>query len=596
MLRLESYLSPFLFSYLSKYIKDIEPKDLQLSLWGGDAILHNVQFKLDALDNELGKAPFSFVCCQAQELRIHVPWSKLASESVVVTLNTMECVVKLNCHKTLHKPPSVQKHESPAQPSYISSLMKKIKNNISIIVNNLIVKYVEDDILLSVNMQSAFYQGVDEFWRPAFIDLTETNPVLRRVWELKDVTVCLDKRDASGRVEKFEEPLLFRTHFVFREHNVYPSPASRKPLATKINLMINRYELNISENQLPLFVHLLQLCFYLYYGKIDVSFEESEASENAVDSQKQGWASWAWSYVPPVLNYEIEENEVKHSIFSFAIYMKTISMKLKPSRAKTAKQFHSTHSEDSLKPLIEIAAEGFVLEMVAKGLEFFSCVSSLCNGTIRFLGGVPARLNGHSLPRFDNDINVLLASGGAQLSGFSADSLFDFRSPENNNTLFDYALTKEKFFASENQNAKDQVFYSQYLYIASDCRDQLSQNEVDFNDYLRCAELTNVCEWNNIQEKSWKQFYVGGKSCNVHINSYSLMCLDILSSWCSNHSIKAYPLAPPQKIVSPKTLQGVQFIPTRSSTFVCRNIQLFVCALSMHSSGKTYEEKKFLPR
>lgn len=29
------------------------------------------------------------------ELRIHVPWTKLGSEPVVITINTMECILKL---------------------------------------------------------------------------------------------------------------------------------------------------------------------------------------------------------------------------------------------------------------------------------------------------------------------------------------------------------------------------------------------------------------------------------------------------------------------------------------------------------------------
>ena len=593
MLRLESYLSPFLFSYLSKYIKNIEPKDLQLSLWGGDAVLHNLQFKLDALDNELGKAPFSFVCCQAEELKIHVPWSKLASECVVVTLNTVECVVKLNCNKTLNTTTTTLKDEPPVQPSYVNSLIKKIKNNLNLIVNNLIIKYVEDDVVLSVNIQSATYQGVDELWRPAFVELTEADPVLRRIWELKDVTVCLDKRGASGRVESLEDPLLFRTHFTFREHNVYPSPTSRKPLATKINLLVNRYELNISENQLPLFLHLLELCFYLYYGKIDVSFQEINAADNngVENVGKQGWASWAWSYVPPVLNYEVEEDKVQSPIFSFAIYMKMIVIKLKPSRAEPFKQFHHTQSESDFRPLLEVSAEGFDMKLVVKGLEFFSCVTSICNGSIRFLGGVPLCLNGQALPCFSSDSSILLASGGGSMFGFAADSLFDFRSPENNGILFDYPLTKDSFFASKSENSLDNIFFSQYLYIAADGRDTVDSEAVQFNDYLKTALLNDVDEWNKIHEQSWKEFYFGGESCKLELNSYMLLCIDILQSWASNHNIKPYSLASPEKITS-KVLPGLAFIPTRSAYCCFRNIEVSVTALCLQTSP-TYQEKVY---
>ena len=589
MLRLESYLSPFLFSYLSKYIKNIEAKDLQVSLWGGDAVLYNLEFKLDALDNELGKAPFSFVSCNAQELRIHVPWSKLASESVVVTLNTVECAVKLNCHKTLYKSAIVPKEDTPSQPSYVSSLLKKIKNNLTININNLILKYVEDDIVLSINLQTVSYQTVNEFWRPAFVDMSEENLVLRRLWELKDVTVCLDKRGASGLVEKYEEPLLFRIHFVIREHNVYPTSASRKPLATKINLLIERYELNISENQLPLFIHLLQLCLHLYYGTIKKSFEESvdDDSDQLSTSQKQGWASWAWSYVPPVLSYEIEENEVQSTILAFGIYIKNIVVRFKSSHLTSEKQFHSLQTPKT-KSLIEIKAEGFKLEIIAKDLEFFSCISSLCNGSVRFLGGIPLTLNGRPLEKMPNETNVLLATGGRKLSGFAADSLFDFRSPENNNVLFDYALTKEAFFAIKSDPGN--VFLSQYLYIASDARSS-ADIEINFSNYLNDAELTNINEWSNIHEQSWKKFVIGGLSSHVHFNSFTLLCFETLFSWASNHSIKPYPIAPPLPVITPEILQEIQFIPTRSSTFLIKNINISFPALCL--CPKSYQKKSF---
>ena len=36
---LEGYITPLLMSYLDKYVKNIKPSDLQLSFWGGDAVL-----------------------------------------------------------------------------------------------------------------------------------------------------------------------------------------------------------------------------------------------------------------------------------------------------------------------------------------------------------------------------------------------------------------------------------------------------------------------------------------------------------------------------------------------------------------------------
>lgn len=57
-------------------------------------------------------------------------------------------------------------------PGYVQSLIRRVVNNVNIVVNNLILKYVEDDIVLSVNITSAECYTVDELWDRAFMDIT----------------------------------------------------------------------------------------------------------------------------------------------------------------------------------------------------------------------------------------------------------------------------------------------------------------------------------------------------------------------------------------------------------------------------------------
>lgn len=59
-----------------------------MSLWGGDASFHNLELNLQVLEQEL-QLPFSFVSGSIRELLIHVPWTKLASEPITVTINTI---------------------------------------------------------------------------------------------------------------------------------------------------------------------------------------------------------------------------------------------------------------------------------------------------------------------------------------------------------------------------------------------------------------------------------------------------------------------------------------------------------------------------
>ena len=63
---LESYVTPLLMSYVNKYIKNLKPSDLQLSLWGGDVVLSKLDLKLDVLEQVL------HVFCSLPSLSIEV--------------------------------------------------------------------------------------------------------------------------------------------------------------------------------------------------------------------------------------------------------------------------------------------------------------------------------------------------------------------------------------------------------------------------------------------------------------------------------------------------------------------------------------------
>ena len=65
----------------------------QVSLWGGDAVFCNLDLRLDVLEQELG-LPFSFVSGHIHELQIHVPWTRLNAEPIVITINTIGTILR----------------------------------------------------------------------------------------------------------------------------------------------------------------------------------------------------------------------------------------------------------------------------------------------------------------------------------------------------------------------------------------------------------------------------------------------------------------------------------------------------------------------
>ena len=57
-------------------------------------VFSNLDLRLDVLEKELG-LPFTFVSGHIHELHINVPWTRLNAEPIVITINTIECVLRL---------------------------------------------------------------------------------------------------------------------------------------------------------------------------------------------------------------------------------------------------------------------------------------------------------------------------------------------------------------------------------------------------------------------------------------------------------------------------------------------------------------------
>ena len=140
MFKLESYITPIILSQVDRYVKNIRAEDSQFSLWGGDAVFNNLDLRLDVLEEEL-HLPFSLVSGHIHELQIHVPWTRLHTEPIVLTINTIECVLKLPSDRATsvissassqdgnkadeRKRSKRAKEEQTAPPGYIQGLIKK---------------------------------------------------------------------------------------------------------------------------------------------------------------------------------------------------------------------------------------------------------------------------------------------------------------------------------------------------------------------------------------------------------------------------------------------------------------------------------------
>ncbi|XP_066525855.1 intermembrane lipid transfer protein VPS13B-like isoform X2 [Hoplias malabaricus] len=630
---LESYVTPLLMSYVNRYIKNLKPSDLQLSLWGGDVVLSKLDLKLDVLEQEL-KLPFTFLSGHIHELRIHVPWTKLGSEPVVITINTMECILKLkdgaqdeneSCassrsasEKNVPKPRRVQ--QSPTDPDlppgYVQSLIRRVVNNVNIVVNNLILKYVEDDIVLSVNITSAECYTVDELWDRAFMDITSAPEwILRKVINFADCTVCLDKRNASGKIDFYQDPLLYKCSFKTRLHFTYHNINSKIPAVIKIQTMVESLKLSLTDQQLPMFMRVLELAVALYYGEIgaqrDGEREESISGSDAVvnipsmageggdpaeasqyskqdpyvqmEDEEQGWVSWAWSFVPAIINPGEEGGEagfdtdaenggtpnpmqhpLREPIVSMGFYCTKASITFKLTDASSDSNYYSPQKVKSQEVLC-VEQEGITVEALMMGELFFDCQIGVVGCRALCLKGIMGvRDFEENTGRLEEDAVFLHCGESLSSKGMTylTNSLFDYRSPENNGVpaefILDGKLHKETYTEAAGMH-RFGAFYMDYLYIMENAPEKGLQDS---------SAGGKVDQAPPVQETSVKRLVIGPLDLQLHSSAIHRILKMIICAM--DHEYEPYCKPKPNVVEESRVVPGEEevalleeFIPTR---------------------------------
>ncbi|XP_056141722.1 intermembrane lipid transfer protein VPS13B-like [Lampris incognitus] len=653
---LESYVTPLLMSYVNKYIKNLKPSDLQLSLWGGDVVLSKLDLKLDVLEQEL-KLPFTFMSGHIHELRIHVPWTKLGSEPVVITINTMECILKLrdgaqddhesgssstsrsasDSSKALAKPRRLQQaapSDPDLPPGYVQSLIRRVVNNVNIVVNNLILKYVEDDIVLSVNITSAECYTVDDIWERAFMDIAAPELVLRKVINFADCTVCLDKRNASGKIDFYQDPLLYKCSFRTRLHFTYDNINSKIPAVIKIQTMVESLKLSITDQQLPMFIRILELVIALYYGEIgghkdgdgdeskgnvkevvaslpgmDVDMESQGLAsqypsqdlymQSGTEDINQGWVSWAWSFVPAIVGTEDEEMEEdlylreaggspnnpqqhtpKDPIVSIGFYCTKASVTFKLTETQSESSYYSPQKVKSREVLC-LEHEGITIEVLMMGEPFFDCqigfvgCRALCLKSIMGIRDFEENMN-----RLEED--TVFFSCGESLSSkgmtYLTNSLFDYRSPENNGVRAEFILDATNHKETYTEIAgmhRFGAFYMDYLYTMENGSGKVCVGSQDFSVMNKEPVLPPV------QETSIKRLVVGPLDVRLHSSAVHRVLKMITCAM--DHEYEPYSKLQPEVVeesrtpAAPEEIAGLEeFIPTRLTCLTLLQVSVTV--------------------
>ena len=355
---LEGYITPLLTSYLDKYVRNLKPSDLQLSFWGGDAVLRNLELRVDVLEKEL-HVPVEIVSGRIRELTLHIPWNAIVSSPVRVTIKDLELVVRLKNVRTSSTekpsestdysevdPPTAvtpassnssdKKKTTEQAPGYLQSYLSRISNNIQVHVQNLVVKVMEEecDLTMTLNIGEVEYFTADEEWEKKFVytDYLQGNYVIQKVCKVSDMTVNLHVIEVGGQEATSHEPFLQRCSFAFRTRSEFRGNTFVKK---SNHILFDSLTFSVDEKQFCLFLHLLDWLLSVYYsskklkGRDDLVAVETPrptkatpissptTPESVSDDQgtspgpqsgvnetsaalSQGWGTWMWSFISDV--------------------------------------------------------------------------------------------------------------------------------------------------------------------------------------------------------------------------------------------------------------------------------------------------------
>ena len=382
---------------------------------------------------------------------MHVPWTKLYYEPAIITINTIECVLKLKennftaegvdevieVQQADIKPSSDSTTPEPdaekaIPPGYVQSLLNKVIYNLTVKVNNFILKYVEDDIVLSINVKSAEFHSANENWVKAFVDVTAPDWILHKMCNISDLTVCLDRRNASGVIEMYQDPLAYRCNLSCRMQVYYDKEGFHLPLEKNLSVYCECLEVSITDQQLPLLLRLLKLGLGLYYGTLDLPGceplphiakdlidKKGEMFESSIMNQlpssfgppaetelpDTGWLSWAYSMVPGLGGEQKGPDASLTPLVSrFGVYISQASLSFKITEPLSEGNFLGAQ-RFVFKPILTLEASGVAQEMITKGNSFFDFEMGVTSVTGWLVDTCVCR-NQNKEPNADDDGNA----------------------------------------------------------------------------------------------------------------------------------------------------------------------------------------------
>lgn len=378
---------------------------------------------------------------------------------------------------------------SQEPPGYMASLINKIANNISVKLNNIIFKYIEEDIVMSMNIQLLSIDSADNSWQPAFVDINSSRVVLKKVINITDLTICLDKRNAQGKIDVCQEPILYRCSLQARMIRKYNLATAHLSSTTRIDIFTDFIDFKVSVQQYPMLIRLYLLIRMLKESRVNVRVRHRKTGDgpnDIMDGVADGsYVTWMWNMLPEIFpkDDEVEEHDPNGHIYHTGFYANKVNVTLKSQEIVSGSIIHSTTSI-KYHPFLKITLYGMYFDAITIGRSWYNL-----RGGISYVGVFPVGTctcgKKHNLP------TIFLS--GKKLKDdkktFLAESLKDSDCCENNDLNRVYNRDHETYFAVNTETsllkkspaiAFDIVSFRYFLDDSKTFASQ-SASEMDFN-------------------------------------------------------------------------------------------------------------------
>ncbi|XP_033475720.2 intermembrane lipid transfer protein VPS13A isoform X1 [Epinephelus lanceolatus] len=298
----ESLVVDVLNRFLGDYVVNLDSSQLKLGIWGGDAVLTNLEIKENALSQL--DIPFKVRAGHIGRLELKIPWKNLYTQSVEATLDGVYLLIvptasiKYDADKeekqlqearqrelqrieetklkaAEQEDPSVEK-----QDTFVEKLVTQVIKNLQVKISNIHVRY-EDDVTnpncplsFGVSLKKLSLQTSDKNWNPSLLD--ENSRLFYKLVQLDSLfaywnvnSLLFSNHSPDEALQCLQSSIDTQSSFSANHDFIFrPISADAKlrmnprsdldHSAPKVDLMVNLSEVAIELNR-PQYISILEL-------------------------------------------------------------------------------------------------------------------------------------------------------------------------------------------------------------------------------------------------------------------------------------------------------------------------------------------------